>query len=583
MNSDKKTGSSEKKEQSMRFDPREFVQRPRAIRLALLGLATMVLVFRLGLFFTGHINPTLQKFLAIDPRDQVYNLIYFGWFAWILLSVLVVMVIVGLTGRPQKENGMFQWLPYRHISAPIIAPLLFWPLTYLAVTQFPIAMFLQGIDLSGINFIKARPLFLREAIVVATAMAISVADAQIDTRYRPWWTLPFLIVPLPILWWNTVVRWMPSRYWSFWRPVLTLLTFGPMLLQFLSGPSEFKDLAAIEKQPLQAIVHHSLDDCIGYQIAPSPIDDSIYINCDSRLARYRYNGNQWQRTGLFDPHGFWDEGAFDFSKDTAYLFIGLDRRLEVIDLTKLTSRETAPYSKTDFSPETTGIHQAIDVKSGLLFVAENFGEVVSIAEDSLQIRNHTAVTTAPDVQIWRILQGKPGELYILQNHTLLVFHDNDLKLLRKVTFKDAAYDMYYDRTDSRIYVSFPAAMEVRVYDSETLQRTDRIPAPSAVRPVAIDHKRGWIVMGSYGGALSIRDLYTHRLIKRIRFIPWQRRIELFPERGQLLLTASKFDAIDLDYANLDAPFDFADSVLLWTERLYRLSARKVDETITLKP
>jgi hypothetical protein len=556
------------------YHPTEFCRRPIKTKAILLAVGSVILLILLSRFLAGNFRPKLHEFLAINPREQIFNLLYFEWFAWILVACIAVTVVSLLTGRPREQNGFRSVTPWRAIIAAIVFP----PAIYFLLTRGAFALFARGREFVDPDLLLLRKPFLEAALFIALAFGASIVDAQIDTRRRPWWSIPYLLLPFPVLWWNFFARWLPSRYWSIWRVVLTAMMFPPLLLTFLSEPKGIRDLGPLEREPLQSIPHRLLDDCTGYQIARDPLKNFIYMNCDNRLTRYRAKEGSWERTGLFDPKGFWDEAAFNFAEDNAYLYIGMEGRFEIIDLSSMESRKTLTLNRSVSPPRSPGIHQAFDDRRNLLFIAENLGRILALDAKTMTPKAQ-AYLDRPDNQIWRILAGESrGELYVLQNHSLTILRMDDLYFLRRIEFEDEAYDMFLDNKDGAIYISFPAAMEVRAYAVDTLERISRIPAPSSVRPICIDHVRRWIVMGSYAGVISIRSLDDYRLIKRMRIMPQLRRIELWPDQGRLLATSGRYDTIDLNYVEIQPPFDFSDTVLLWMERAFRLSKRKLDES-----
>ncbi|MCZ7586223.1 MAG: hypothetical protein M5R36_24485 [Deltaproteobacteria bacterium] len=359
--------------------------------------------------------------------------------------------------------------------------------------------------------------------------------------------------------------------WAFWKAPLVLLSFVPVVLAFLSHPLRLPELdAVIEADVLRRVPHRILENCSpGYQITPAPDGETVFINCVRKLARFEKRDGRWTETASYDPHGEWDEAAFDFEAHRAYLYIGGDRRMETIDLDTMTAVRSMELDENVFRPRHTGIYQAIDEDSNRLFLGENNGLVAALRTDDLsKIAGRLAVPE--DDTVWRVLFAESrNELYVLAEHALLVLDGDDLSVRRRADFTDAAVDMLLDESSGSVFVSFPAAMRVHRYDAATFENLERFPAPAAVRALAVDHARQWLVMASYNGVVSVREVRTRRLIKRFRVPPIVRRIALFPENGTMIVTSGKNPALEVNYADFDPPFDLTDLMLRWSERAFR--------------
>lgn len=517
------------------------------------------------------------EILKIDPREQIYNLVYFDWTAFIILVYACLIILILLFWRPVKSGKESKKIKGLSVWAFLIAIL---ALSYCTLL-LPFTLFKIGKPfILDIAPVIQKQLFVRQSFVLAFFLSIGLADCFLGQIKRSWLKIIYLFVPFPLLWWNLVRDLFPSRYWTLWKAPLAVVSFAPAFLAFFTEPQEIREFQPLERAPLERVAYENLDQCVGYQIQPAPDGNALYVNCSNVLTRFEKDSMDWKKTGQYDPKGQWDEAAFSFLQDECFIYLGEQARLDIVDLKSMTKLDSVTLDRSLFSQRHPGTHQVYSQEKNLLVIAENFGVVQVL--DRANFKQLASVDMArPYCQIWRILlDDSKDELYVLQDHAMWVLRVENLKILRHLEFEDSAIDMHLDASSGFLYISFPKIMEVHRYETTTLQRVDRIPAPASVRAIVVDRKSNRIVTGSYNGVISVRDLENHRLVSRFRVTPYLRRIKLLQDEGRLLVSFANYKVLTLPYSVLDTSFDFTDWVLLNFERAYRLTTMNTGDEKT---
>ena len=506
--------------------------------------------------------------MKLDPRKQIYNLLYFEWPAMIALVYISLAVLILIFWRPVKPKLE----PTGKKALPVLLFLIAIPLFAYATLLLPYTLFKIGKPIiDSLDPLIHKQIYIRQSFWLAVFLSASLADCALGQIKRPWVKAVYLAVPFPLLWWNFAHGLFPSRYWTFWKAPLVLVSFASAFLAFFTEPEEIRQFAPMERAPLARVEHEPLGKCTGYQIQLAPDGNTLYVNCNNVLTRFEISDTGWKENGLYDPDGQWDEAAFSYAQKQAYIFIGELRRLDVVDLNSMTRIESVKLDSSLFPQRHPGIHQAFSERKNLLIVAENFGVIQVLNGNGFTQKTGVDMTRAYS-QIWRILlDDTKGELYVLQDHALWVMRIDDLKILRHLEFEDSAIDMYMDEPSESLFISFPKIMEVRRYDAKTLDRVDRIPAPASVRAIAVDSDKNLLITGSYNGVISVRDLKTHEQGNRIQVTPYLRRICLWPENEELLVSFANYKVLHLRYLSSATNFSLSDWMLAQLEKAFRLT------------
>ena len=506
--------------------------------------------------------------MKLDPRKQIYNLLYFEWPAMIALvyiSLVVLILIFWHPVRPKPESTGKKALP-------VLLFLIAIPLFAYAALLLPYTLFKIGKPfIDSLDPLIHKQIYIRQSFWLVVFLSAGLADCVLGQIKRPWLKVAYLAVPFPLLWWNFAHGLFPSRYWTFWKAPLVLVSFASAFLAFFTEPEEIRQFAPIERAPLSRVEHEPLGKCTGYQIQLAPNGNTLYVNCNNVLTRFEKSDTGWKENGLYDPKGQWDEAAFSYAQKQAYIYIGEQGRLEVVDLNSMTRINSVKLDHSQFPQRHPGIHQAFSERKNLLVIAENFGVIQVLDGNGFTQKAGVDMARAYS-QIWRILlDDTNGELYVLQDHALWILKIEDLKILRHLEFEDLAIDMYLDEASSNLFISFPKIMEVRRYDAKTLDRVDRIPAPASVRAIAVDSDKNLLITGSYNGVISIRDLTTHKQGNRIQVTPYLRRILLLPHEEELIVSFATYKMIRMHYLLPASSFNFSDWMLAQLEKAFRLT------------
>ena len=538
-------------------------------RFWVLTLITLMLGFFFIRFQQNHINPIIKRILEIEERELIYNFIYYEWLLYIALGCLVIFIISALSQVPGQKNGRIKFLEGR----PIISFFLVTFLSGFFLIFLPFIFFKLGNPVVKDSApIFDHRLYLESSIALCLILGISFADSVFEYKKTRWWYFLFIINgAFPILWWNAMAGWFPSKYWKLFKPILLAACCVIPILAFMSQPQQIGTTFQYSKKIIKSGDVKMVDKFTAYQIHAGPGPKEMYINIDNTLSHFNFANGRWNADGKFISGFWWDEASFDWELNEAFIYDGKSGKLYTIDLGTMKSKNVYSIPEDVLPERSAGIHQAYFAQSKILLIAENFGRIVSVDVDRMEVVASTLLFKKTQ-QIWRVKADESrGELFVLHNNMLSVLRLKDLIILRTLKFEGRALDMDIDPLAGRLIISFPRLMEVIEFDTKSLKLIRRISAPAAVRAIEIDLKNDLFIFASYGGAVEVRARDDGRLLGRKRLLPFIRRLKTFPELDRMVVTSGKYPTLSWRYHPLNSPFDFKDFLLLMAERIFKFA------------
>lgn len=538
----------------------KFPRLGRPKRALVLLAATVLLVVLLNRYLHVFVYSAVVKILQAEERELIFNLVFFDWPLSIAIALLGLFFFTLIMGRPGRQNkpllifGKHWWIAFLFLSV----------LFYLLLVVLPFLLFRasRGLGSDWFAFFDHNN-FLRQSVFVSLALSWAVIDTVLPEKKYRWRGVIYLFAPFaPVLWYNGLKTILPSAYWRFWRPVLLGVNCLVPLLAFLAQPQSLAEIRFPDKEDLGPARIMPFDSCFGYQAEILPVSQTVVLNCYFALCTYHFDGEKWRETTCCWVDPPWDEASFDEEKNEAYIYFGKTRILETYDIDTLRKTDIDMLLTKDFPEVSGGIHQAYFPSSRTLVIGENKGRLCAWNMENGDVLASKKIMPSGNQEIWRIAahQGK-NRLYILYNNALSRLTPTDLIPEKTAEFGGRAVDMLVDEPGNRIFVSFPRLMEVMVFDPDTLAVVDRIPAPAAVRALALDRDRNLLIMASYSGTVSVWDLAHSKRIARARLLPFTRRILPLPGSGELLVTTRNYPVFTWQYFPADAPFDLVDKLL----------------------
>ncbi len=540
------------------------------------GLLLLVITFYLILKIEKSIRdifiPAINKGISAEENVQANFLIYLDSLFYVLLILLVISVLAYWAGCPEGKRRLFLIRKGR----PIWTFLIYTPLISSALILGP-GLLSQGWSSTGLQGILPHSYYISAAVITSFCFGLSFADIAAKPGAVRWWSLPFLLIPVsssvffPLLWWNALTGWFPSRYWSIWRPVLLACTILMPILAYPVSQPFFRDLPSLEKTDVKQV-----GKITGYGMQKMPGSHGVYISCVNSLQYFKRLPTRWIMSEKLDTQFGWDEASFDFNRKKAYVYDGNSGNLHIFQIEGLGRKSVFPVPYNFFPFRTGATHQAYDPKKGILAIGEDTPFIVTLNVDPVKARQSLYLGDNLRKVTRMISVPSKGELLLLTEKELLAYNLEDLRLKRSVKLPGIAHGFCLDQENNRVYVSFPKRMRLEIYSLDEFIYVDGTSAPAGARPVAIDHVNNLLFIGSISGILEIRDMENHSLINRIRLAPWIRRIEVFPQFGEIMIT-SRSDPIIWNYQSQSSAMGIRDWFLYFMERIIQIGFKAAQE------
>lgn len=551
---------------------------------------TVYLFFRLFLFYRAVLLPKLNAFAALfhkwgDVFKKIDFLIHFDVLVLIGLSVGVVFVCALIFGRPEKPGRLLFCLKGRPVFAFIAGAIGFGAILILTPTLLANTL-LSFYDEQ--TFLTAwhslHPAYRNQALWLTLCLALSLSDIAAKPGVFRWWAYLILILPpmrvFPLLWWNALAGLFPSRYWTFWRPVLAFASCLVPILVLPQAQPIREGIPRYETAPRQ-----TLFDCVGYQAEALPGKDQLFTRCSDPapgLARYEQGiGDPWRKTNTLKQTGFiWNRGTLDLKRNQVYIVDGNTRILHVYSYPDFAPVAQVPIATNAFPVRSFNILQAMDKKRGLLFIAENEGYLISINLDDFSIGTVRFFSWGDRIRDLEFCD-ETDELLVLQSRRLCAVAPTDFNVVRTRSFAADAYDLLIDPKKDQVLISFPQRMEVGVFSRGDFGLAEILDGPAGVRTLALDEQRRLYFLGSISGVLEVVDADLKTRKARVRIAPWIHWIEPVPKAGQAMVTMGDVPAVIWQYDPMQTAFDPFDRTMEFAEKAMRFilaNARRENES-----
>jgi len=532
----------------------EFELANKSRRFWILALAMAALFARLTIFLISCFQDLNFTLLNTSDRLKAHWLVNIDFLFWLYVGIfflIPLMLFQTRSSKWEKPASVFYLKPLNSFS-------IFFIIAFFFMVYFPI-LITYGIGLRGIEGTGFRQFlphmlgydlyklpggdslsyflsdflpnfkYLKSMLFLSLGFGIFFSEFHSKSKKPPWWSLSYLLFPMPFLWWITFSALLPSKSWKWWRHILFCASF------ILPGMAFLSSQPIVKAYPELAPYHEKVGSFNQYQIVPLPGEKAFIAGWYNELALGEKTEAHWE-TRTVDINLEADEGAYDFENNLAYVLEGHNRTLRIFDIPSFSERNKIEIPQEGFPAQGEFIRQAIDPGRGILVFSHKERILMTMDQKTLKIRNTIHMDNLKGY-IWRLFVNKEkGELFVLESGSILVFNLEDLKLKRWASLPGKAFDMAFDKRRNRLFIPLPAGMEVIVINPATLAIMERIPAAVGVRTVALDQKRGLIYFGSISGALETRQMDGYKIILTERVIPWIRRIAVLPQTGDVIVT-----------------------------------------------
>lgn len=541
-------------------------------RRLLLILLNVYLLFRLGWL----VRWILGKVLAANKWSQIFSILYWDLFVYLVGIGLFLFLILMAAGSPEKSWGKIPLkgrpvIFFVTVTVGLGAFLIFFP-TYIldALTGFESS-------LKGLSGHLPSTAYIKIVLVVAVGIAICLADLVTKKGSIHWWTLPFLLVPIPffnlfpILWWSAASVWLPSKIWAFWKPVLALTTcmlpvlLFPALQELRGGVPTF---SKVDMSTIRGVEKK----CIGYGIQWVPGRAELFTNCNTYFCKVSRTGagEKWGCSRSCLGTFTFDYASLDWHRSVGYVFNAQNSELHVVDLNSMKEKPTLKIPLEAFPYSDERVFQAYDPERQRLFIVGSGGLLLAFDVGNEPDGDYRKKYLESGAVVGVALTENGRHLVVLQAHRLSILDSNDLSIARSIYFSRVTFGMALDEIKGRIFISFPQMLEVAIHDLETLERTGAIDAPAGVRILDLDRTSDLLFVSSMSGVLEVRRLSDLRLIKRMRLHSWIHGLDYSAEIDHLGVTYNAGHAATVVEILGKAPQnDFMDFLLQSTEKLAR--------------
>lgn len=541
-------------------------------KTAVFFIISTFIVLKCRWYFNHLLFPKIVSALSATDREQVSALIHFDFLAVVMLALFALFVLVWFAGRPESPRGLFA----AAAGHPVWTFVISFPIIWVVLVVVPM-LIVYGPGVGGIFHMPLlNSIYTKAVLATSFCLALVFADLAAPGRAIRWWTLPFLIGPgefslaFPLLWWSALAGWMPSRLWSFWRPILAAMSLVLPALAFLNAQPIMGAMPAHFIAPTQTVA-----ECIAYGATRVPKKQEIYTRCDENLYHLEKTATRWALRDSYRTDFIWDEGGYDFKNDTAFIHDGMSGCLHILSLGPLEQKRLLQVPLDDFPIRLESIHTRFDPKSNSLILGEDQGALLVLDAVTLEPKAKAYVGDGRGYITRLLVDSEKGELLVMMTHRLASYRIDDLSLVAQKPLDKMAHGIALDQSTNRVYVSYPRALEIEAFDRDTFATVSAGPAPAGARPLVVDEKRRLLFIGSLSGVLEVRDADDYSLKSRVRLSPWIRRLELFKDHGEILVTFGKGYPVIWQYDPADAPFDFLDSIDAVSDRTLRLIMKKV--------
>ena len=536
-------------------------------RLILLSILTGWLVFRSALLIKSMIGPVLELLRQPPGELQAYSLVYIDFLILISVVLFSIFLIVLFAGHP---NGKRRF-PLIRQGHPVLTFIIYTSLFAFLTILLP-GLVYKGVTIYEMDWLDAilpNTIYLKAALCACLAFGLSLADIASKSGAGRWWSLPFLIIVspftslFPLMWWNALAGWAPSRLWSFWRPILTALTCLVPLFTYPLAQPVLEKVPTFDASEYSTIQIPTKGDCYG--ITVSPDQRQAFIRCTPKLYRMMKKGDGWVQTGSADHLFQWNEASFDFERNRVHIYAGDQGKLYTSRISDFMPLDVTEIPVEFFPTRKEIYHQCFDPVQDRIVVAENEGLLMTIDASTLSPDQSEIIRDGGELAKILCLPDK-DELIVLQTGALSIYKTSTLQLKKKGALPFYSYGISIAPQKNRVYISYPTKMKTVAYSLETFEMERVVDAPLGVRPLAVDEGRGLLFMAALGGTILVLDTNEFQTINRLRISIWPRRLAAVPEAGDLIITGRGVP-VSWNYASVKSETGYYQFVLSSIEQV----------------
>ncbi len=539
------------------------------VRLPVLAVLTIWMIVKCFLFVRHIAIPQLMMIIRGGDFTQVWCMIYIPVFLLIGAFCLIMTLLALAAGKPQEKPR----LPSFMHGHPLITFLIFGAVIFVVSTLIPtvIADLFFNFERvwDGSKYIPEIQ-YVYSSALLALCLGLFWADINASRDTVHWWTAPFFLLPFswfgffPLLWWNFVAYWFPSKYWKLWRIPLTIATCCLPLLAYGQAQRIRSSSPVYYNDRIQEM-DTAWQNC--YEVMRPPGKTEFFITCINLFRHYKMdtdgNWNNVNETELLFPR---NEMSLDFEEERVYIHNTSNSTVEVLDLKDFSAVDQIPVPVERFPVRDDLVHQAYDPKSNTLVVAGSYGEIYVLDVDKREVTQSFYLKTRD--KYLQLLMDDSGNLLILGDRCLLVLDPEKKRIINHLSLANRAGGMDIDSRTGKIYIAFPLLMAVHVFDKETMEFERQYPAPLGVRNVRVDSANNIMVTDSISGSAEARALDTGELIRRDRVVVWAHWIELFPEIHQAVITGGTSNSVIWKYLPASSKSNLNVKIEMSLERLW---------------
>jgi len=553
--------------------------------------SVVLLAPTIGYFYLHGLYPiqtTVDSISAEGKSGLPFSLISFDILFNILLALMLVCLLHILAGVPNRPGRILSPLRDR----PILAFCFFTILCGAILTTAP-AVFnslLLNVRFCGTKspslfetIRSIHPLYIKKAAVTAVCFGLSIADVVIPVKKYPLRRLVYFglaaIPTCPLLWWNAVAGWMPSRYWQIWRLILLAATCLGIVVVFPQAQPITNQMLIKTGPTLQ-----KLDACdSAYHVEQDPENPGeALLRCGwnpAKLSRFtRDEQGRWllddrQKMDVFSR---WKHLQIDPGKKIIYVMDGQANRLYLYHLETLELLATYDVPIAAFPAYSYRIKLSLDPQRELLAVACRHGFFFIMDTKNFQVLRTGFFNEGGC--IWDLqFDTDNHRLFILQAKRLTVLNPDDFSVIKSYSCPYSVFSVLIPKDYDKILLSMPTSMKGLALDRKTLEPVKAFDAPLGVRNMSFDEKRRWVFLSSISGAVEILSADTLKKLDRVRVNPDIKGIEVFPEFGEAIITTGDSDSQAWVYDPPPGKFDLYDKALQVLEYGYRKHQKRTDD------
>lgn len=537
----------------------------------LLLIAANLLIF---FGFCRFLNKFITGLLNSSDLSQIESLIYWDIFVFLFLAGLLLFFANMILVR--SKNGKIRSAYF--FNHPVRLFIIATPLLALFFIYLPTILmdFIFNIPLHPYHFFRRPfqlPSFNHIWMSVITAFSIGLSWADHATKNpRRWWLLPFLAAPLPgiywfpLLWWNAMARFLPSRIWTFWRPVLTLLSCMLPVLFFPQSQEIRPDYPQFGRGESVSLTNPD-NYCEAYGIQWKQGD--LYMHCSNNLVKVSFDDSM-QNPHFVDTHDFeffWNFFAIDNERSLIHIYDGQGKVLYTEALDDFHIENTRQIPRWVFPTKSERPFLNLDEKRNNLIVTDQYGYLALIDLDDPHQQDYiTRYLYDGQEIVGTHFDGKRDQLAMMQKGRFSILDPETFESRREFSLSEIAFSFTYDSPGNQVFISYPGNAEVEIRDLDTFAVKRTINGPLGVRRVVVDHENNRVILTSLTGVVELRDGQDFSLIDRIRLAPRIHGVSAWPEKKRLAVAFGHNSPAIVDYSDLSTAFDPLDTLLRGFEK-----------------